>query len=125
VVGQADWKGSDQPGVDQALIAEALGRQALLLCAIGQVGEPPPPLPNEALAAGKQLGDAGMRIQFIALHALAWNAGYSVPKQSYTSGILQCLEIAQALGDRFLLAEAAQNLSYVEPDHEDQESTPS
>jgi predicted ATPase len=106
-----------QPGVDQALLAEALGRRAMLLCAIGQVGESTAALAKDALAAAQKLGDAGMRIQFIALHALAWNAGFLYQKQILYERFLQCMEIAQALGDRFLLAEAAQNLSYVEPDH--------
>jgi predicted ATPase/class 3 adenylate cyclase len=104
------------PGADPALIAEAQGRQALLLCAIGRIGETTEAIANEALAAGKQLGEAGKRIQFVALHALAWNAGYLYQKNTLYELFKQCLEIAQSLEDRFLIAEAAQNLSYVEPD---------
>jgi tetratricopeptide (TPR) repeat protein len=106
----------EQADVDLALLATARARQAYLQLVAGRRGTQVTRIAEEALALSKGLGDAGKPIQVMALRALAWNAGYLGQHAISYKLRRQCLEMAEELGDRFLIAESLQNLTAADLD---------
>jgi predicted ATPase/class 3 adenylate cyclase len=106
----------EQADIDLALMATARARQAVLQAMTGRRGGQVARLAREALELAEQLGEDGKPIQAIALYTLAGSARVLGQEAITYRFARQCLEIAEALGDRFMVAESYLQLTWSDPD---------
>lgn len=97
------------------LLAKARVCQSFLQLATGRASPRTTQIVDEARTLADQLGEGGKSTQLNLLHAQAWNAYLNGQPTVGYELYLRGLEMAQALGDPFLIAEFLQNLSTNEP----------